>query len=341
MSVCVQDVFYSYTTVIVMKGEELTNKVQQLYDTFTSNTAKTLLAGGTAGCCAKCFVAPLDRVKILMQAQNAHYRDLGVSGTFREVLVKEGVYGLFKGNGVQMIRIFPYAAIQFTAFEKFKKWIKPAFPEYPHIDKLVAGSLAGLVAVLITYPLDVVRTRIAFHVKVATLEFRMREMVHQMRQTEGGMRPFYRGIVPSMLGMAPYSGISFYTFETLKNWCLDNYPELLGKPCPNNTGGLVLIVPAKLFCGGMAGALAQTISYPLDVVRRQLQVGNMHTDIKKFEGRRWYQVMVSVYNDHGVMNGLFRGMSVNYLRIMPMVGVSFTVYEMMKQFLGLDTGFDR
>lgn len=57
--------------------------------------------------------------------------------------------------------------------------------------------------------------------------------------------------------------------------------------------------------------------------------------------RSWYEIMVLVYNDHGVTKGLFRGMSINYLRIMPMVGISFTVYEMMKQFLGLDTGFDR
>lgn len=48
-----------------------------------------------------------------------------------------------------------------------------------------------------------------------------------------------------------------------------------------------------------------------------------------------------VYKDDGVAKGLFRGMSVNYIRIMPMVGVSFTVYESMKQALGLDTGMDR
>ena len=46
----------------------------------------------------------------------------------------------------------------------------------------------------------------------------------------------------------------------LKNWCLDNYPDFLGKPCAQNTGGLVLIVPAKLLCGGFAGAMAQTVS---------------------------------------------------------------------------------
>ena len=57
-----------------------------------------------------------------------------------------------------------------------------------------------------------------------------------------------------------FSGISFYTFETLKAACLDYYPNYLGKPCPRNTGGLLLIIPAKVVCGGLAGAFAQTLS---------------------------------------------------------------------------------
>lgn len=70
----------------------------------------------------------------------------------------------------------------------------------------VCSHVAGLTAVLVTYPLDVVRSRVAFQVKAASVEVGMREMVRLMRSTEGGMKPFYRGMVPSVLGMAPYSG---------------------------------------------------------------------------------------------------------------------------------------
>lgn len=48
-----------------------------------------------------------------------------------------------------------------------------------------------------------------------------------------------------------------------------------------------------------------------------------------------------VYQDHGIRNGLFRGLTINYLRVMPMTAVSFTVYEMTKQLFGLDTGVTR
>ena len=56
------------------------------------------------------------------------------------------------------------------------------------------------------------------------------------------------------------SGLSFYGFETLKELCLKYYPEALGTPSPNNPNSLMLIIPAKLLCGGLAGAFAQTLS---------------------------------------------------------------------------------
>lgn len=45
-----------------------------------------------------------------------------------------------------------------------------------------------------------------------------------------------------------------------------------------------------------------------------------------------------IYNENGVVRGLYRGMSINYLRAIPMVAVSFSTYEVLKQALNLDTG---
>lgn len=45
-----------------------------------------------------------------------------------------------------------------------------------------------------------------------------------------------------------------------------------------------------------------------------------------------------IYQENGIVRGLYRGMSINYLRAIPMVSVSFTTYEVMKQILDLDTG---
>ena len=59
--------------------------------------------------------------------------------------------------------------------------------------------------------------------------------------------------------------------------------------------------------------------------------------VPKFTGRT-LEVLAATYREAGLLRGLFRGMSVNYLRAVPMTAVSFSVYESVKQMLGLQTG---
>ncbi|KXJ71568.1 hypothetical protein RP20_CCG020246 [Aedes albopictus] len=51
-----------------------------------------------------------------------------------------------------------------------------------------------------------------------------------------------------------------------------------------------------------------------------------------------FRTLAIIYKENGIMKGLYRGMSINYLRAIPMVAVSFSTYELMKQTLNLDTG---
>ena len=180
---------------------------------------KSLVAGGVAGMCAKTAVAPLDRVKILLQARSVHYRDLGVAAALRKVAHTENLAALFKGNGAQMVRVFPYGALQFTCFEMFKKFLPGLsgglLPSHSHGLKFVAGSLAGLVSVTATFPLDTIRARLAFQVR----ETRYRGILHtgaEIFRTEGGLAGLYRGLAPTLIGIIPYAGFSFYCFEAAK-----------------------------------------------------------------------------------------------------------------------------
>lgn len=102
-------------------------------------------------------------------------------------------------------------------------------------------------------------------------------------------------------------------------------------------GGVVLTIPAKLLCGGLAGAIAQSFSYPLDVTRRRMQLAMMKPETEHL-GHGMLKTLKHIYADHGVMKGLYRGMSINYMRAIPMVATSFSTYELCKQFMGLDTG---
>uniref|UniRef100_A0A8C8R5M7 Solute carrier family 25 member 16 n=1 Tax=Pelusios castaneus TaxID=367368 RepID=A0A8C8R5M7_9SAUR len=295
---------------------------------------RSFIAGGVAGCCAKATIAPLDRVKILLQAHNHHYKHLGVFSTLCAVPKKEGYLGLYKGNGAMMIRIFPYGAIQFMAFDQYEKLIKEKLGISEHIHTLMAGSMAGITAVICTYPLDVVRARLAFQVKG---EHKYTGIIHAFKTIytkEGGYLGFYRGLMPTVVGIAPYSGVSFFTFSTLKTIGLAQAPSLLGTPSLDNPEVLVLKTHVSFVYGGLAGAIAQTISYPFDVTRRRMQLGAALPDADKC--LTMVQTLKYVYGHHGIRRGLYRGLSLNYIRCIPSQAMAFATYEFMKQLLHLN-----
>ncbi|XP_050546340.1 solute carrier family 25 member 16-like isoform X2 [Daktulosphaira vitifoliae] len=289
--------------------------------------------------CSKTTVAPLDRIKILLQAHNKHYARFGVFSGLAEIVKRESFVALYKGNGAQMVRVFPYAAIQFTSFEFYKTLSSSLLGNGSHFGKFIAGSSAGVTAVTLTYPLDTIRARLAFQV---TGEHVYNGIIHTAKsivQNEGGILALYRGFVPTLCGMVPYAGITFFCFETIKKFFLKTFPVLFSKQSSKDSGGVVLTVPAKLVCGGLSGAFAQCVSYPLDVTRRRMQLAKMDPSNGKY-GYGMIKTLVTVYQNDGIVNGLYRGMSINFLRAVPMVAVSFSTYELMKQYLELDTGID-
>ncbi len=73
----------------------------------------------------------------------------------------------------------------------------------------------------------------------------------------------YSGMRTTLLGIMPYAGLSFATFETLKV----NVRRTRGLPEDGDLG-----TPTRLACGGVAGLVAQSATYPLDIVRRRMQV---------------------------------------------------------------------
>ena len=293
---------------------------------------KSFIAGGVAGMCAKTTTAPLDRLKILLQAQHVQYKNYSVVSGLGAIWRHEGFLGFYKGNGAQLVRIFPYAAIQFMAYEQYKKLLRPYFSQRTHTSKLIAGSMTGITAVTFTYPLDVVRARLAFQVH----EKRYVSIWHTITsvlRTEGGPIGLFRGFSSTILGMIPYAGVAFYTYEVTKSLMIKWLPLRATRQSRDGSNTIVLTIPASFFCGGMSGAFAQTVSYPLDVVRRVMQLEGMKSEKPIY--RSVLGTLSHIYKTSGVIKGLYRGMTINYYRAIPTVAMSFTVYELMKQRLGI------
>ncbi|KAJ4913223.1 Mitochondrial substrate carrier family protein [Raphanus sativus] len=292
--------------------------------------AKELIAGGVTGGIAKTAVAPLERIKILFQTRRDEFKRIGLVGSINKIGKTEGLMGFYRGNGASVARIVPYAALHYMAYEEYRRWIIFGFPDTtrgPLLD-LVAGSFAGGTAVLFTYPLDLVRTKLAYQV-VGSAKSQAKGVAIPLEQIvyrgitdcfsrtyrESGFKGLYRGVAPSMYGIFPYAGLKFYFYEEMKR----HVPAEHKKD-----------ISLKLVCGSVAGLLGQTLTYPLDVVRRQMQVERLYAAAKEETVRRGtMQTLVKIAREEG-WKQLFSGLSINYLKVVPSVAIGFTVYDVMK-----------
>ena len=125
---------------------------------------QSLASGALAGGIARTCTAPIDRVRILYQTSAT--RRFTLANAWKTCLVifrDEGVLGFYRGNGASVVRVAPYAATIFTTFDVYEGILNRAFkPDTTSsTTRFCAGSLAGMTAVTLTYPLDVLRARIA------------------------------------------------------------------------------------------------------------------------------------------------------------------------------------
>ncbi|KAI3397750.1 hypothetical protein diail_10403 [Diaporthe ilicicola] len=329
-------------------------------------------AGGFAGCAAKTVVAPLDRVKILFQARNPQFVKysgswVGTVAAMSEIYRQEGTAGLFRGHSATLLRVFPYAGIKFLAYEQIRSAVIPNKEHETPLRRLISGSLAGATSVFFTYPLEVIRVRLAFETKQhnrSSLSSICRQIYHEhpgatsaaaaaaqgsapVRAASAaastveavvpqrGIINFYRGFTPTILGMLPYAGVSFLTHDTMGDllrhpliakWTTmpqrRNAPE--GKPPPLQSW-------AELLAGGVAGLVSQTCSYPLEVVRRRMQVAGAVGDGHRL---RIAETAALIMKERGI-RGLFVGLTIGYVKIVPMSAVSFFTYERLKTVFGI------
>ena len=121
---------------------------------------RIFLAGGIAGAVSRTVTAPLDRIKVLMQASHGHDALKIISST-KKIYTESGVLGFWRGNGVNCLKLFPETAIRFYVYELLRAGLNI---DTHHADvgtRFVTGSVAGLVSQTIIYPLEVIKTRIA------------------------------------------------------------------------------------------------------------------------------------------------------------------------------------
>ncbi|XP_044751972.1 mitochondrial coenzyme A transporter SLC25A42 [Coccinella septempunctata] len=276
----------------------------------------SLTAGAIAGALAKTTIAPLDRTKINFQIGKNPYSTRKALKFLKQTYKQEGFIALWRGNSATMARIVPYAAIQFTAHEEWKKVLGVDGSRGKESPKklFLAGSLAGVTSQSLTYPLDLARARMAVTKKIeyATL----REVFVKVYKEEG-LRAFYKGYISTIAGVIPYAGVSFFTYDTLKQIYKDKFEE--------KYSGFYPLV--SLFMGACAGMLGQTSSYPLDIIRRRMQTDTQgrYPTIKA--------TILYMHRTEGLWRALYKGLSMNWIKGPIAVGISYATYDNTKESL--------
>ncbi|KAF2147480.1 uncharacterized protein K452DRAFT_262003 [Aplosporella prunicola CBS 121167] len=311
---------------IMSAPDSAPSRIAQLQETISQPVLASFFAGGVAGAVSRTVVSPLERLKILFQVQSlgrTEYK-MSIGKALAKMWREEGWRGFMAGNGTNCIRIVPYSAIQFGAFNFYKRFFEdtPGSPLGAY-QRLICGGFAGITSVTFTYPLDIVRTRLS----IQSASFQglahdkklpgMWGLLASMYKNEGGFFALYRGIIPTIAGVAPYVGLNFMVYETMRN-----YFTAQGQRDPGVLG--------KLGAGAVSGAVAQTFTYPFDVLRRRFQINTMSG--MGYQYKSIWDAITIIVGQEG-LRGLYKGIAPNLLKVAPSMASSWLSFELTRDFL--------
>ncbi|XP_046998812.1 ADP,ATP carrier protein 2-like [Schistocerca americana] len=241
--------------------------------------AKDFIAGGVAAAISKTAVAPIERVKLLLQVQHIskqiseEKRYKGIIDCFVRIPREQGVLAYWRGNMANVIRYFPTQALNFAFKDKYKQIFlggvdkNTQFWRY-FLGNLASGGAAGATSLCFVYPLDFARTRLAADVGKAGSEREFTGLGNCIAKIfkSDGMTGLYRGFGVSVQGIIIYRASYFGFFDTAKGYL----------PNPKNTPFLISWAIAQTVTTG-----AGIISYPFDTVRRRMmmQSGRAKADV--------------------------------------------------------------
>lgn len=308
---------------------------------------KQLFCGGIAGSTAKTITAPFSRLTILFQVhslvttkENRPKFAMTFSGGMRKIVERGGVLSLWKGNGTSVLHRFPFSAINFYCYENtldYLNKIKGTFEDEiedsnpTKVARFTAGAVAGCTACICCYPLDLVRTRLTTELPGRENYKGIIDAITKIATTEGPVG-FYSGIGPTLAVAVPNFAISYTVYGSLKEYVLDDELFYNLRKIDDVSGEKRLGLRATLLCGAASGFLSTLVTFPCDTTRRRMQIQNLH--IPEGERQTGRQLFAQLAEREGI-RGLYRGLTPELLKVAPMVGTMFFVYEQLKNHLNV------
>nr|XP_002722987.1 MIF4G domain-containing protein isoform X5 [Oryctolagus cuniculus] len=290
------------------------------------------VAGSVSGLVTRALISPLDVIKIRFQLQieRLSRRDPGakyhsILQATRQILREEGPTAFWKGHIPAQLLSVGYGAVQFLSFELLTELVHRATAHDAREFSVhfVCGGLSACMATLTVHPVDVLRTRFAAQGEPRVYRT-LRDAVVTMHRTEGPS-VFYKGLTPTLIAIFPYAGFQFSCYSFLKS-ASDWVVPASGKQNENLR---------NLLCGCGAGVVSKTLTYPLDLFKKRLQVGGFEQARATFGQVRRYRGLWDcaqrVLQEEGAQ-GFFKGLAPSLLKAALSTGLVFFWYELFCSF---------
>jgi len=296
--------------------------------------ATDFLLGGVSGAISKTITAPIERVKLVIQTQDANPlirsgevpRYTGIVDCFKRINAEQGLGAFWRGNFTNCIRYFPTQAFNLS----FKDSIKKMFPrKNPKTEfgaffavNMTSGGLAAAGSLCIVYPLDYARTRLASDVGGGKKTFNgLWDCLVKTSKGPAGVFSLYTGFGVSLAGIIPYRGFQLGAFDTLVGL----------NPYAHDKGVVGLV---STFVSAQTAIIAGAgISYPFDTVRRRLQM-QAERPVEEHVYKGTLDCLKKIAAEEGIGAGVYKGFVANALRSVG-AALVLVLYDRAHEFLGL------
>lgn len=261
---------------------------------------KNLFYGGISGCISRTIIAPLDKIKILMQFRQTN---LPFTAFLKNNIKQEGFLNLWKGNSANLLRIFPFSGLQFVTYDFCKENIFEN--NNTNTNRLICGGISGIVATSFTHPIDVIKHRLMCYQNINTFKD---ATIDIYKENGGKMRNYFKGYGSTISSLTPFISLNFATFDFLK----DNFV----KNNENKTS-------TTLMLGGFSALFSQTLCYPLDTIRRRMQN-------KEIIYKNGFDAGKKILKHEGFLS-FYKGLLPNILRMVPNTAIRFAIFDYLKR----------